>query len=127
MGCFAALSRNRFERRYLVMHAIVRDDQPKSRETLPLRSTSRPKNNVDHRRDARHGACLFGQGSQIQQPHALDHDALWRDQDRGLTDAIEAMITILHNEPKFFELFMAYLLTRNSRGFRAIDQLSVGH
>ena len=27
----------------------------------------------------------------------------------------EAMIATLHNEPKFSELFMAYLLTRNSR------------
>jgi hypothetical protein len=35
-GLLAALSRNRFERRQLVKHAIVRDDQPKSRETLPL-------------------------------------------------------------------------------------------
>ena len=27
----------------------------------------------------------------------------------------EAMIAVLHDEPKFSELFMAYLLTRNSR------------
>jgi CRP/FNR family transcriptional regulator, cyclic AMP receptor protein len=36
----------------------------------------------------------------------------------------EAMITILHTEPKFSELFMAYLLTRNSRVEEdLIDQL----
>ncbi|WP_159010883.1 Crp/Fnr family transcriptional regulator [Bradyrhizobium sp. S69] len=36
----------------------------------------------------------------------------------------EAMIAILHNEPKFSELFMAYLLTRNSRVEEdLIDQL----
>jgi CRP-like cAMP-binding protein len=29
--------------------------------------------------------------------------------------AKEAMITALHDQPKFSELFMAYLLTRNSR------------
>jgi CRP/FNR family cyclic AMP-dependent transcriptional regulator len=36
----------------------------------------------------------------------------------------EAMIAALHNEPKFSELFMAYLLTRNSRVEEdLIDQL----
>jgi CRP/FNR family transcriptional regulator, cyclic AMP receptor protein len=36
----------------------------------------------------------------------------------------EAMITVLHNEPKFSELFIAYLLTRNSRVEEdLIDQL----
>jgi CRP/FNR family transcriptional regulator, cyclic AMP receptor protein len=36
----------------------------------------------------------------------------------------EAMIAALHTEPKFFELFMAYLLTRNSRVEEdLIDQL----
>jgi CRP-like cAMP-binding protein len=36
----------------------------------------------------------------------------------------EAMIAILHTEPKFSELFMAYLLTRNSRVEEdLIDQL----
>jgi len=36
----------------------------------------------------------------------------------------EAMIATLHNEPKFSELFMAYLLTRNSRVEEdLIDQL----
>jgi CRP/FNR family cyclic AMP-dependent transcriptional regulator len=35
-----------------------------------------------------------------------------------------AMIAVLHNEPKFSELFMAYLLTRNSRVEEdLIDQL----
>jgi hypothetical protein len=34
----------------------------------------------------------------------------------------EAMIATLHNEPKFSELFMAYLLTRNSRAER-LDRL----
>jgi hypothetical protein len=60
---WAAVSRNRFGRCHLVKYAIIRDDQQKSRETLPLRSTSPPKNNVDHRRDARHRACPFGHGS----------------------------------------------------------------
>src|SRR6202049_1408999 len=36
----------------------------------------------------------------------------------------EAMIAVLHTEPKFSELFMAYLLTRNSRVEEdLIDQL----
>jgi len=36
----------------------------------------------------------------------------------------EAMITLLHTEPKFSEMFMAYLLTRNSRVEEdLIDQL----
>jgi CRP/FNR family transcriptional regulator, cyclic AMP receptor protein len=36
----------------------------------------------------------------------------------------EAMIALLHNEPKFSEMFMAYLLTRNSRVEEdLIDQL----
>ena len=36
----------------------------------------------------------------------------------------EAMIAVLHSEPKFSELFMAYLLTRNSRVEEdLIDQL----
>jgi CRP/FNR family transcriptional regulator, cyclic AMP receptor protein len=36
----------------------------------------------------------------------------------------EAMIALLHTEPKFSELFMAYLLTRNSRVEEdLIDQL----
>ena len=35
-----------------------------------------------------------------------------------------AMITTIHDEPKFSELFMAYLLTRNSRiEENLIDQL----
>ena len=34
-----------------------------------------------------------------------------------------AMITAIHDEPKFSELFMAYLLTRNSRIEDLIDQL----
>jgi CRP/FNR family transcriptional regulator, cyclic AMP receptor protein len=38
--------------------------------------------------------------------------------------AKEAMIAVLHNEPKFSELFIAYLLTRNSRVEEdLIDQL----
>src|SRR5664279_1000879 len=38
-------SRNGFASSLLVKHANVRDDRFKSRETLPLSSTSRPKNN----------------------------------------------------------------------------------
>ena len=38
----------------------------------------------------------------------------------------EAMIAALHSEPKFSELFMAYLLTRNSRVEEdLIDQLLI--
>jgi len=38
----------------------------------------------------------------------------------------EAMIAAIHNEPKFSELFMAYLLTRNSRVEEdLIDQLLI--
>ena len=39
-------------------------------------------------------------------------------------DNEKSMIAILHNEPKFSEMFMAYLLTRNSRVEEdLIDQL----
>jgi hypothetical protein len=38
----------------------------------------------------------------------------------------DAMIAALHDEPKFSELFMAYLLTQNSRIEEdLIDQLSI--
>lgn len=52
--------------------------------------------------------CLNGHGLRVATTTAMD--------DCGITRiAKDAMIATLHNEPDFSELFMAYLLARNSR------------
>src|ERR1700733_14672710 len=68
------------------MHANVRDDRCKSRETLPLWSTSRPENDRHRGGIARHGVGPFRHGSSIQQPEALARHG-HRHETRGLTDA----------------------------------------
>ncbi|MEO6842854.1 MAG: Crp/Fnr family transcriptional regulator [Bradyrhizobium sp.] len=61
--------------------------------------------------------CLNGHPSRIATTIAMEECVI-----TSITR--EAMIATLHNEPKFSELFMAYLLTRNSRVEEdLIDQL----
>jgi CRP-like cAMP-binding protein len=61
--------------------------------------------------------CLNGHPLRIATTTAMEHCVI-----TSITK--EAMIATLHNEPKFSELFMAYLLTRNSRVEEdLIDQL----
>jgi CRP/FNR family transcriptional regulator, cyclic AMP receptor protein len=52
--------------------------------------------------------CLNGHGLRVATTTAMDDCVVTR-------IAKEAMIAALHNEPDFSELFMAYLLARNSR------------
>ena len=52
--------------------------------------------------------CLNGQKLRISTTSAMEHSTV-------TAIARTAMITALHDEPAFSELFMAYLLTRNSR------------
>src|SRR5579863_4779668 len=52
--------------------------------------------------------CLNGHPMRISTTMAME-DALVTSITKG------AMLTVLHSEPKFSELFMAYLLSRNSR------------
>jgi CRP/FNR family cyclic AMP-dependent transcriptional regulator len=52
--------------------------------------------------------CLNGRPLRIATTMAMDDSVI-----TSITKA--AMIAVLHDEPKFSELFMAYLLTRNSR------------
>jgi CRP/FNR family cyclic AMP-dependent transcriptional regulator len=52
--------------------------------------------------------CLNGHPLRISSPTAMEKSII-----TSITK--EAMIAALHNEPKFSELFMAYLLSRNSR------------
>jgi CRP-like cAMP-binding protein len=52
--------------------------------------------------------CLNGQKLRISTTTAMEHCVV-------ITIAQTAMVTALHDEPSFSELFMAYLLTRNSR------------
>ena len=61
--------------------------------------------------------CLNGHPLRIATPTAMEECVI-----TSITK--EAMIAALHSEPKFSELFMAYLLTRNSRVEEdLIDQL----
>jgi len=61
--------------------------------------------------------CLNGHPLRIATTTAMEHCVI-----TSITK--EAMIATLHNEPRFSELFMAYLLTRNSRVEEdLIDQL----
>jgi CRP/FNR family cyclic AMP-dependent transcriptional regulator len=53
-------------------------------------------------------SCLNGHSIRIATTTAMENCVI-----TGITEA--AMITTLHDEPAFSELFMAYLLTRNSR------------
>jgi CRP/FNR family transcriptional regulator, cyclic AMP receptor protein len=52
--------------------------------------------------------CMNGHSLRIATTTAVESSAI-------TVIAKAAMITALHDEPKFSELFMAYLLTRNSR------------
>ena len=54
------------------------------------------------------GGCLNGHPLRISTTMAME-DCLITSITKG------AMLTVLHSEPKFSELFMAYLLSRNSR------------
>jgi CRP/FNR family cyclic AMP-dependent transcriptional regulator len=57
---------------------------------------------------------FFGEGCMNGHPLRIGTTAAMED---AVVTSItkEAMIAVLHNEPKFSELFVAYLLTRNSR------------
>jgi hypothetical protein len=57
----------------LDLHANVRDDRYKSRETLPLLPTSRPKDIRDGSGTPCQWVGPLGHGSEVQSPDALDH------------------------------------------------------
>lgn len=80
--------RNRFAYRDLVKHADIRDVQSKSGAALPLRPTSRPKDERDGKGIARHRVGPFGHGSKVQQSDALDHHRRCQAEARSLTDQI---------------------------------------